>query len=54
MSRIIEEMRKESAHENSIKIALSMLADGMPYEKIAKYTELSVDEVRSLDGKKSA
>ena len=50
MSRIIEEMRKETA----VKIALSMLADGMPYEKVAKYTELSVDEVRSLDGKKSA
>lgn len=31
-----------------------MLADGMPYEKVAKYSELNLEEVKALDTKKPA
>ena len=31
-----------------------MLADGMPYEKIAKYSKLILEEVKALDTKKPA
>jgi len=31
-----------------------MLADGVPCEKVAKYTDLSIEEVRALAEKKSA
>ena len=47
-------MRDETEHETSIKHALAMLADGMPYEKVAKYSELPIEEVRALAEKKSA
>lgn len=66
MCRAFEEVREdgklegklegkiEGARDNSFEIARSMLADGVPYEVIAKYTKLSVEEIRALDGKKSA
>lgn len=58
MCRAIEEMRnetaREAAHEKAVTIALAMLADDMPYEKVSKYAGLSLDEVKALDGKKSA
>lgn len=34
--------------------ALEMLADGMPYEKVAKYSKLTLEEVKALDTKKPA
>ena len=62
MCRAFEEVREdgklegklEGARDNSLEVARSMLADGVPYEVIAKYTKLSVEEVRALDTKKSA
>lgn len=54
MCRAMEKMRDETEHETSIKHALAMLEDGMPYEKVAKYSELSIEEVRALAEKKSA
>ena len=54
MCRAMEKMRDETEHETSIKHALAMLADGMPYEKVAKYSELPIEEVRALAEKKSA
>lgn len=54
MCRAMEEMRDETAHETAIKIALTMLADGLPYEQVAKYAGLSIEEVRALDEKKPA
>lgn len=54
MCRAFEEVREEGKREERVEFARSMLADGMPYEVIAKYTKLSVEEVRALDGKKSA
>ena len=50
MCRAMEEMRKDER----IECALAMLADGMPYEKVAKYAKLSLEEVKALDNKKSA
>ena len=47
-------MRDETIHEKAVDVALSMLADGLPYEQIAKYTKLSVEEIKTLDTKKSA
>ncbi len=49
MCRAMEQMRDETAHETAIKIALTMLADGLPYEQVAKYAGLSIEEVRALD-----
>ena len=46
MCRAMEEMRKDERIE--------MLADGMPYEKVAKYSKLSIEEVKELASKKSA
>ena len=54
MCRAFEEVREEGKREERVEFARSMLADGMPYEVIAKYTKLSVEEIRALDGKKSA
>ena len=31
-----------------------MLADGMPYEKVAKYSKLILEELKALDTKKPA
>jgi uncharacterized protein YdbL (DUF1318 family) len=31
-----------------------MLAGGMPYEKVAKYSKLSIEEIKELASKKSA
>ena len=50
MCRAMEEMRKDER----IECALEMLADGMPYEKVAKYSKLSIEEVKELASKKSA
>lgn len=54
MCRALERMRDETIHEKAVDVALSMLADGIPYEQIAKYTKLSVEEIKTLDTKKSA
>ena len=54
MCRAMEEMRNETVRERNIEIAKTMLEDGLPYEKIAKYAGLTVDEVKSLDAKKPA
>ena len=54
MCRAMERMRDETIHEKAVDVALSMLADGLPYEQIAKYTKLSVEEIKTLDTKKSA
>lgn len=54
MCRAMEEMRDETAHETAVKIALTMLADGLSYEQVAKYAGLSIEEVRALNEKKPA
>ena len=58
MCRTIEKMRDESIREgerkNAMKSALAMLADGIPNDKVAKYTGLTLSEVEELVGKKPA
>ena len=54
MCRAFEEVREEGKREQAVEFARSMLADGMPYEIVAKYTKLSIEEVKALDNKKSA
>ena len=58
MCKAMEEMRaeerKEAKHEQAVETAMTMLADGLPYETIARYAHLSVDEVKALDTKKPA
>ena len=54
MCRAMEDMRNETAHETSAKSALAMLADGLSYEKAAKYSGLSIDEIKALDNMHSA
>ena len=55
MSRVLEEMRKETARETAIKVAKGMLESGkLTYEEIAKIAELTIDEVRALDEKVTA
>lgn len=54
MCRAMEEMRNETVRERNIERALEMLADGMPYEKVAKYSKLTLEKVKALDTKKPA
>ena len=54
MCRAMEEMRNETVRERNIECALEMLEDGMPYEKVAKYSKLTLEEVKALDTKKPA
>lgn len=54
MCRAIEEMRKETAHEKAVQIAQNMLQwKKLSYKEIAEAVELSVDEIKALDTKKS-
>ena len=43
-----EEGRAEGLAEGRIEIAKGMLSDGMPVDKISKYTGLTVEEIMSL------
>ena len=55
MSRAMEEMRNETIRERNIEVAEAMLASRkLSYEDIALFSGLTVDEVKSLDIKKSA
>ena len=49
MSRIFDEIRAEAAHECSLEAAERLLADNrFSHEEIAKYTELTLDEIEEL------
>lgn len=48
MCEIVESMVEELVSENKIKIAKTMLTDNMPYEAVAKYSGLSIEEVKAL------
>ena len=39
---------EQGDRDRAIKIAREMLADGMHVDKIAKYTDLSVEEIEAL------
>ena len=42
------EGRVEGDLDRALKVAREMLADGMPVDKICKYTELSVEQIEAL------
>ena len=53
--KAIEEMRNETARKTSLETAKSLFLIGkLTYEEIAQATKLTVEEVKELDGKKSA
>lgn len=58
MSKIFDEIREDAFQEGERKSArrsaLLMLADGIPCEKVAKYTGLALSEVEELVGKRPA
>lgn len=63
MCRAMEDMRNEAAreaaqkakHEKAIEVAKRLLASGkMSYDEIAQMVELPVEEIKTLDAKKSA
>jgi hypothetical protein len=50
MSKILEDMRNETALSNSKEIAMRMIKAGkMSLEDIADYTELSLETVKELE-----
>lgn len=58
MCRLNEEMRNEAAdvaeYKTRYENALKMLSDGvLPYEKIAEYSGLTLEEVRGLAGNRT-
>ncbi len=54
MCKMMEDMRNEAIHQDRVNNAMKMLNDGLPYEIVSKYCSLTIEEVASLDGKKSA
>ena len=49
MCEIMERLNKEAINERNKAIAIEMLEDGkLSYEEIAKYSHLSLEEVRAL------
>ena len=55
MCKAMEDMRNETARENTLQIANNMLSmKKFTYEDIARATGLTVDEIKELDSKKSA
>jgi predicted transposase/invertase (TIGR01784 family) len=46
--RGLEQGLEQGDRDRAIKTAREMLADGMPVDKIAKYTDLSVEEIEAL------
>ena len=55
MCKAIEEMRNETTRKTSLETAKNLFLIGkLTYEEIAQATKLTVEEVKELDGKKSA
>ena len=55
MSKIFDEIRAEAAHECWLEVAERLLEDNrFSHEEIAKYTELTLDEIEELASKIAA
>ena len=54
MCKIMEDAIARREKAQAEKIALSLLADGMAYETVAKHTGLTLAEVTALAGEKTA
>ena len=49
MDKIYNEGSTAGAKREQVKVALNMIADHVPSDKVAKYSELSISEVRELE-----
>ena len=55
MCRAMEEMRNEASRSKAIQIARRMLDSGkLTYEEIAEFSDLTIEEVKTLDEKQPA
>lgn len=54
MCKAMDELCDKAAREVQVRIACSFLADGDSYDKIAKNTGLTLEEVIALDNQRSA
>ena len=52
--KMAKQAAEEASYNNSVEIALSLLADGMSVEFAAKHSKLTLEEVRELAEKRSA
>lgn len=48
MCKMMEDMRNETAYEAKKRIALEMLKDNVPVEKVAQYSGLSLDDIAEI------
>lgn len=49
----IEKEKKKAVEERNFAAAIEMLKDNLPVEKVAKYTSLTIDQIKEI-GKKNA
>lgn len=55
MCRAIEDLIRDERHDKAVDVAKIMLSEGeLSLEKIAKYSELSLEEVKTLAEKQSS
>jgi len=58
MCQVFDEVRNEGIEQgieqSRIENALEMIGDGLPLDKVAKYSQLSIEKVRELAGTKTA
>ena len=55
MCRAMEEMRNEASRAKAVQIARRMLDSGkLTYEEIAEFSDLTIEEVKTLDEKQPA
>lgn len=55
MSGVFEEIAREAARETAVKTANLMLeSKKLSYEEIAKFTQLTIEEIKELDSKRTA
>lgn len=55
MCKSMEEMRNEASRAKAIQIARRMLDSGkLTYEEIAEFSDLTIEEVKTLDEKQPA
>lgn len=48
MCKMMEDMRNEAEKVKALKIALEMLKDNVPVEKVAQYSGLSLDDIAKI------
>ena len=52
MCRAVEQLCKEETTKATKSMVLAMLKGDEPYEKIAKYTDLSIEEIKKIDAER--